>query len=207
MNLQEVLTALQNADAAGDTQAAEQLAQLARSMQQPSAMDRLRDLQRRQREARFAPRPEPEPETTFGGNVKELFKGIVPGAVGLAETAGTGIAALLPEETEKAAREKIKEIAGIAKKPFEAGRGYEGSVGRRIGEGLGSFLPVAPLGLLGAPGIAAGVGVGVAAGAGESPVAGAGSVCSGEVGARIHAAAGSASDRGSAAASGVTYLK
>ena len=47
----------------------------------------------------------------------------------------------------------------------------------------------------------------VAAGAGESPVAGAGSVCSGEVGARIHAAAGSASDRGSAAASGVTYLK
>ena len=80
----------------------------------------------------------------------------------------SGIAALLPEETEKAAREKIKEIAGIAKKPFEAGRGYEGSVGRRIGEGLGSFLPVAPLGLLGAPGIAAGVGVGVAAGAGEA---------------------------------------
>lgn len=123
-------------------------------------------IQRRMAEARQRP-PEPV-ETTVGGNVKEFFKGVLPGAVGLVETAGTGISALLPEETEKAAREKIKEIAGIAKKPFEAERGYEGSIGRRLGEGIGSFLPVAPLGLLGAPGIAAGVGVGVAAGAGEA---------------------------------------
>ena len=43
----------------------------------------------------------PEVETTFGGNVKETFKGIVPGAINLAETAGTGIAALLPEDTER----------------------------------------------------------------------------------------------------------
>jgi len=124
------------------------------------------DLQRRITTARQ--RPAPEPETTVGGNVREFLKGVIPGAVGLVETAGTGISALLPEDAEKAAREKIKEIAGIAKAPFAAARGYEGSIGRRLGEGIGSFLPVAPLGLLGAPGIAAGVGVGVAAGAGEA---------------------------------------
>ena len=124
------------------------------------------EIQRRLAEARQR-RPE-APETTVGGNVKEFFKGVVPGAIGLVETAGTGISALLPEDTEKAARDKIKEIAGIAKKPFEAGEGYEGSVGRRLGEGIGSFLPVAPLALLGAPGVAAGVGVGLASGAGEA---------------------------------------
>jgi hypothetical protein len=108
------------------------------------------------------------PKTTVGGNVKELFKGLIPGAVGLVETAGTGISALLPDDTEKAAREKIKEIAGVVKKPFEAAPGYEDSIGRKLGEGLGSFLPVAPLGLLGATGVATGVGVGLAAGAGEA---------------------------------------
>lgn len=168
MTLQEVLTALRNADAAGDVQAAQRLAQIAESMQQPSAMDRLRELQRSQREARFAPREEPEPETTVGGNIKEAFKGVIPGAVGLLETAGTGIAALLPEDTEKSARAAIKEIAGIAKKPFEAGRGYEQSTGRQIGEGLGSMLAVAPMALMGPAGVAGGVGVGLAAGAGEA---------------------------------------
>ena len=84
------------------------------------------------RRAALSRQPEPTPETTFGGNVKELFKGVVPGAIGLAETAGTGIAALLPDETEKSAREKIKEIAGIAKKPFEAAPGYEDSVTRKL---------------------------------------------------------------------------
>jgi hypothetical protein len=78
------------------------------------------------------------PKPTIGGNIKEAFKGVVPGAIGLGETAATGIAALLPDDTEKAAREKIKEYAGIAKKPFEAAPGYEDSVGRNIGQGLGS---------------------------------------------------------------------
>jgi hypothetical protein len=91
MNLQDVLTALQRADAAGDTRAAEQLAQLARSLQQPSAQERLREFQRQKEEELLAPRPEPKVETTFGGNVKETFKGLVPGAINLAETAGTGL--------------------------------------------------------------------------------------------------------------------
>lgn len=124
------------------------------------------DIQKRM--AEFRNQPEPTPETTFGGNVKEFFKGVVPGAIGLAETAGTGIAALLPDETEKSAREKIKEIAGIAKKPFEAGAGYEDSIGRNLGQGLGSTLPFFALGPLGLAGRAAGAGLGVAAGAGEA---------------------------------------
>jgi len=110
----------------------------------------------------------PPPQTTIGGNIKEAVKGVLPGAVGLLETAATGASALLPEDMEKAAREKIASVAGAAKKPFEAAPGYEQSVGRRIGEGLGSMVPTAPLAFLGLPGVAAGVGLGLAAGAGES---------------------------------------
>ena len=120
------------------------------------------------RRAALMNRPPEAPETTVGGNVKEFFKGVVPGAIGLAETAGTGIAALLPDDTEKSAREKIKEIAGIAKKPFEASAGYEDSVGRNLGQGLGSTLPFFALGPLGLAGRVAGSGLGVAAGAGEA---------------------------------------
>jgi hypothetical protein len=109
-----------------------------------------------------------KPKTTVGGNVKETFKGLVPGVVGLVETAGTGIASMLPDSTENAAREKIKELAGIVKKPFEAGAGYEDSVGRKLGEGLGSTLPFFALGPLGPAGRVAAGGLGVAAGAGEA---------------------------------------
>jgi hypothetical protein len=124
------------------------------------------EIQRRLAELRN--QPEPKPETTFGGSVKEFGKGLVPGAVGLLETAGTGIASMLPESTEKAAREKIKEIAGIAKKPFEAAPGYEDSIARKLSEGLGSTLPFFLAGPLGLAGRVAAGGLGVAAGAGEA---------------------------------------
>lgn len=136
-----------------------------------SAIERRKSEQRsqqlQQRVAELQSR-KPEIETTIGGNVKEAFKGVVPGAVGLLETAGTGIAALLPEDTEKSVRSAIKDVAGIAKKPFEAAPGYESSTGRQIGEGLGSMLAVAPMAFMGPAGIAGGVGVGLAAGAGEA---------------------------------------
>jgi hypothetical protein len=131
------------------------------SQEEADVESRLQQL-RAEREELLKPKP------TIGGNVKEAFKGLVPGAIGLAETAGTGIASMLPDSTETAAREKIKEIAGIAKKPFEAGAGYEDSVGRKLGEGLGSTLPFFALGPLGLAGRAAGAGLGVAAGAGEA---------------------------------------
>mgnify|MGYP007090123909 CR=1 FL=1 len=43
------------------------------------------------------PTIQPAPERTFGGNVKEFFKGIPAGFVGTLGTAAEGLAALLPE--------------------------------------------------------------------------------------------------------------
>jgi hypothetical protein len=42
-----------------------------------------------------------QPKTTFGGQTKEFFKGLAPGAVGLLESAATGASALLPSDLDK----------------------------------------------------------------------------------------------------------
>jgi hypothetical protein len=112
--------------------------------------------------------PQFAPETTIGGQVKEAFKGLVPGAVGLLETAGAGAAALLPEDYERGTREQIKELATAAKKPFEAAPGYEETVGRKLGEAVGSTIPFLAAGPFGLVGRAGAVGLGTAAGAGEA---------------------------------------
>jgi hypothetical protein len=105
-------------------------------------------------------------ETTFGGQTKEFFKGLVPGAIGLTEQAGIGISALLPDEQEKAAQQYIKEKAAAAKAPFAAAPGYEDTVGRKFGEATGSFLPFVATGPFGMAGRVAGYGLGIGAGAG-----------------------------------------
>ena len=108
------------------------------------------------------------PQTTAFGQVKEGFKGLIPGAVGLAESAAIGASALLPEDMEKSAREKIKSVATAAKEPFAAAAGYEDTVGRKLGEAVGSTIPFLAAGPLGLAGRAAAVGLGVGAGAGEA---------------------------------------
>jgi len=108
------------------------------------------------------------PETTVTGNVKEAFKGLVPGAVNLVEGAVTGASAMLPAEYEQAARAKTAEVAKTVKAPFAAAPGYEESVGRKFGEALGSTAPFFAMGPLGLAGRAAMMGTGVAAGAGEA---------------------------------------
>jgi hypothetical protein len=112
---------------------------------------------------------EPEKkEPTIGGQAKEFFKGLAPGAINLVESAAIGASALLPEETEKAARSGIASLASSAKKPFEAGAGYEDTVGRKFGEAAGSIIPfigLGPLGLAGRVGMGA---LGAGAGAGEA---------------------------------------
>jgi hypothetical protein len=111
----------------------------------------------------------PEPvKTTFLGNVAELGKGVIPGAVGLGETAAAGLAALLPEEQEKAVRGKAAEISKSVRDTFAPAAGYEDSVWRKLGEGLGSTLPFFALGPLGLAGRVAAGGLGAAAGAGEA---------------------------------------
>jgi len=114
---------------------------------------------------------EPEKkETTVGGQAKEFFKGLAPGAIGMVESAAVGASALLPEETEKAARSGIASLAGAAKKPFEAAPGYEETVGRKFGEAAGSIIPFLGLGPLGAAGRVGMGALGAGAGAGEARV-------------------------------------
>ena len=112
--------------------------------------------------------PKEKDKQTIGGNLKEFGKGLLPGGIGLLETAGVGASALLPEEEEKAARQFIQKNATAGKQAFAAEPGYEESVGRKLGEGLGSTLPFFALSPLRGAGTKIGTGLGLAAGAGEA---------------------------------------
>ena len=118
----------------------------------------------------FGVKKEAPPEPTVGGQIKEFAKGLVPGAIGLAESAGTGISALLPDEQEKSARRIIGGLAASAREPFAAAPGYEETVGRKFGESVGSVLPFLAMGPLGVAGRLGMAGLGVGAGAGEARV-------------------------------------
>jgi hypothetical protein len=115
-----------------------------------------------------AEKPKAPVETTTLGQVKEFGKGLVPGAVGLLESAAIGASAILPEDMEKSARESIKSVATSAKTPFAAAEGYEDSVGRKLGEAVGSTVPFLAAGPLGVAGRIGAAGLGVGAGAGEA---------------------------------------
>ena len=110
----------------------------------------------------------PKEEPTVGGQIKEFGKGLIPGAVGMGQTALTGISALLPDEQERAARQYIDRGAAALKAPFAAAPGYEDTVGRKFGESVGSIGPFLAAGPFGLAGRAAMVGMGVGAGAGEA---------------------------------------
>jgi len=116
----------------------------------------------------FASKGAPRQETTVGGQAKEFFKGLAPGAINLGESAAIGASALLPEETEKAARTGIASLAGSAKKPFEATAGYEDTVGRKFGEAAGSIIPFLAAGPFGVAGRGILAALGAGAGAGEA---------------------------------------
>ena len=112
---------------------------------------------------------EPEKkEVTVGGQTKEFFKGLAPGAINLVESAAIGAASLLTDDTAKAARAGIASLASSAKKPFEAEAGYEDTVGRKFGEAAGSIIPFLALGPLGAAGRVGMGALGSGAGAGEA---------------------------------------
>lgn len=148
--VQDVFAAMEAADAAGDKEKVRQLGAFLQELRGGVA--------------------QPKPTQTVGGNIKEAVKGVVPGAVGLLESAAVGASALLPEEYEKTTREAIASVAGAAKKPFAPKAGYEDSFGRKTGEALGSTLPflaAGPLGWAGRAGVAA---MGAGAGAGEARV-------------------------------------
>ena len=120
------------------------------------------------REIQPRPTEKPKEEPTVGGQIKEFGKGLIPGAVGMGQTALTGISALLPDEQERAARQYIDRGAAALKAPFAAAPGYEDTVGRKFGEAVGSIGPFIAAGPFGLAGRAAMVGMGVGAGAGEA---------------------------------------
>jgi len=115
---------------------------------------------------------------TLFGQAKEFVKGIPAGFVGTLGTAVEGAAALLPEEAEKAVVGRTRKIVGGLTP--EAALGYEDTIGRNLGQAVGSIGSfVVPGGIagkaLGAVGMGArtagtvvGGGLGAAAGAGEA---------------------------------------
>jgi hypothetical protein len=105
---------------------------------------------------------------TVLGQVGEAIKGIPAGAVGLVEQAAIGASALLPDDMETGVRETIASTAAAARRPFEAAPGYEETVGRKLGEAGGSFIPFLATLPFGLPGVGAALGLGVGAGAGEA---------------------------------------
>ena len=113
-------------------------------------------------------------ETTFSefiDQVQEGFKGIIPGAAGTVETAAVGASALADDEgfvTEKGIRDTASDVLRPLKEFAAPEAGFEESAGRKIGEGLGSFLSFVGLGLIPGFGKAGLAGFAAATGAGEA---------------------------------------
>lgn len=112
--------------------------------------------------------PEPPPEPTIGGQAKEFVRAIIPGAAQLLKTATTGAASVLPDEQERAVRSAVEGFVAPVIGGLAAEKGYEETVGRKLGEAVGSTLPFFAFAPYGRKGMAAGVATGVSAGAGEA---------------------------------------
>jgi hypothetical protein len=100
--------------------------------------------------------------------VEEFLKGLGGGAAGLLESAALGAITPFAEETESSLRDTIQGIADPVQEFFSADEGSEDLVGRKLGEGVGSFLGI--LGAAAIPGVGLPLagGLAVGAGAGEA---------------------------------------
>lgn len=104
------------------------------------------------------------------GTPAQFLRGLAPGAVGLAESAATGLSSVLPESMEAPVRQAIKSTAETLRAPFAEAPGREDTILRRLGESVGSTAPFFALGPLGVAGRLGALGLGVGAGAGEARV-------------------------------------
>jgi len=104
----------------------------------------------------------------FGNQAGEFFKGLGSGAVNMVESAGLGLASMLPEDRELGAREAIRKTGIAARSPFAPDIGLENSVTGQIGQGIGSFVPMAAASMLGPLGWAAAGTMAVGSGMGEA---------------------------------------
>jgi len=174
-SLEQVQTAIRNAQAAGDARAVASLRDYEEDIKRDIAILRA-----------LAPREE-------AGVVENITSGIGAGIVDVGELALLGGAAALEEEAELAAREKIKAGAAVLRPEG----GDPDSISYQISQALGSIVGIATLpaaaAAAGAPGAAAiGLGALAAAGAGA-----------GEASERARAAGATEEERATVTARGV----
>jgi hypothetical protein len=154
-------------------------------------------------QAVMANMPAPTPEPTFGGNVKEFFKGIPAGFVGTLGTAAEGLASLLPEDTEKSVVGAVRK--GVDALSPDAAAGYEDSIGRNLGQAfgsIGSFVIPGGAATVGARALGAGAKGLAATRIGTTGVLG-GAAGAGEARQRAEAEGATAEEKSSATAFGV----
>ena len=158
-SIEQLSTALRNAHAAGDIEAARKIAAVLQSVRGTPSLGSFQTAPRGDEEAGF---------------FENITSGFGAGAVGMAETASLGAATLLEEESELAAREKIKAAANYLRPEG----GDSDSISYKLASGLGSIVGLAApaaLAAYAAPAAATtavGLGVagalGIGAGAGEA---------------------------------------
>ena len=117
-----------------------------------------------------------EPEEDDGGfldsitpdQLEEFLKGLGGGAAGLLESAALGAITPFGEETESSLRDTIQGVADPVQDFFSADKGSEDLVGRKLGEGVGSFLGILGAAAIPGVGLPLAAGLAVGAGAGEA---------------------------------------
>ena len=100
--------------------------------------------------------------------LEEFLKGLGGGAAGLLESAALGAITPFAEETESKLREKIQDFADPVQEFFAADAGSEDLVGRKLGEGVGSFLGILGSAAIPVVGLPLAGSLAVGAGAGEA---------------------------------------
>ena len=116
----------------------------------------------------IAARPEEIEEPDIIDQVEELFKGIPAGAANILESGALGAITPFEEETELALRKGIKGFFDPVQEFFSPDKGSENLVGRKFGEGLGSFAGIGATAAIPGFGLPAAVALTAGAGAGEA---------------------------------------
>ena len=175
--LKEVLSALQKAEASGNTEDARILANLAQKIMDDPSPFNMMD---------WGEGTEEEP-----GFFENVASGFGAGAVGMGEMSALGAASLLEEDTELAAREKIQSIA----KALRPEGGDEEAISYKLASGLGSIVGLAAPAV--AASMAAPASLATAAGLGTSALL-ASSAGAGEASERARAAGATEEERSGA---------
>ena len=172
--LAEIQRAYENAQRAGNTEAAQAIAQILQRASQPQTpKESTREKLLRQYEE-AGQRAQPI-QTRDDGFLSNITSGFGAGAVGTGELAALGAASLFEEEKELAARQRIQDFAGAIRPEG----GDPDSVAYKLASGLGSIAGIAAPAFLaaaapvsapvaGALGLGGAAALGVGAGAGEA---------------------------------------